>query len=297
MIGILLFSAVAALLVFVAGCGDRARDPRLTVIALVLLMVFPLSVLLPKAGVMPVPVIGGGDSGFPWQAVILTLWSLGFLIAAIRLGLAARGISHWRKRSVRVGQVENVEIRQLDGLMGPVAAGVLRPVIFVPADWENWSAETRRMVLEHELAHHRRRDPLWRWIAEIACAVHGCNPLVLWISRRLAMQCEFACDDRVLENGIRPGAYARLLCDCAQERAPAGPVLAMAVTSSLESRVRRLMKPRKNRGSATIMVLIGVAFAVAGVLATMGPSVQGGGPVSADEVDLRWSANPFPGEK
>ncbi|MEO5914534.1 MAG: M56 family metallopeptidase [Luteolibacter sp.] len=297
MIAILLFSAIAALLVFLAGRGDHARDPRLTVLALILLVVFPFSVFLPKAAVLPVPAMEQASSAFPWLNVILGFWMMGFVVATIRLGLAARGISIWRKQSTKVAEIGGVEIRQLDGLKSPVAAGVIRPGIFVPVDWENWSDEARQMVLEHELAHHRRRDPLWRWIAEIACAVHAYNPLVLWISRRLTMQCEYACDAMVLKNGALPADYARLLCEFAEESAPVGPALAMAVASSLESRVRRLMKPREKAGNAALVVLIALTLAFAGTLATFGPALGGDEPVSAAEVEQRWSADPFPGER
>lgn len=296
MIAVLLFSAITALLVFLAGRGDQARDPRLSVLALILLVVFPLTVFLPKVAVVPLPSIGVGSPGFSWANLIFGLWLFGFVVASIRLGIAARGLSNWRKKSFRIATVEGVEIRLLRGLKGPVAAGVIHPVIFVPENWSEWSDDARRMVLEHELAHHQRRDPLWRWVAEIACAVHGYNPLVIWISRRLAMQCEYACDAMVLDRGSRADEYARVLCAFAEDRAPAGPVLAMAVASTLESRVRRLIKPRDRTGSAMLAVLITLTLAFAGALATFGPSLQEDAPVSAEEVDLRWSANPFPGE-
>ena len=297
MIAILTFSAFAALLVFLAGRSDQARDPRFTVLVLVLLVIFPLSAFLPKTGVLPVMSIAGENSGFPWRHLLVGLWALGFLVAAARLALAAREISRWRLRSTRVGMSENVEIRELEGLKCPVAVGVFRRVVFVPGDWRDQPAESRRMILEHELSHHRRRDPLWRWIAEIACVVHGCNPLVIWISRRLTMQCEYACDAMVLRKGARAGDYARLLCDVAQDWTPPRPALAMAATSSLESRVRRLMKPQADSGSASLAVLITLSLACAGALATFGPSMRPEPEISADELELRWSANPFPGEE
>ena len=297
MIAILLFSAISALLVLLAGRRDQARDPRLTVLTLVLLVLFPLSVFLPKVVVVPVSVLDSAGAGFPWGNVVLGIWAISFLTALIRLGLAAKGVSNWRKRSTLVGQAGEVEIRLLKGLKSPVAAGVIRPVIFVPEGWSDWSDDARRMVLEHELAHHQRRDPLWRWIAEIACAVHGYNPLVLWISRRLAVQCEFACDAMVLEHGFRPRDYARLLCEFAEERPPAGLVLAMAASSSLESRVKRLMKPAGKSENVRLVMLMALTVAFAGGLSSFGPSLRHTPSVPKSEVDLRWSANPFPGEK
>lgn len=175
MIATLTFSSVAALLVFLAGRGDRARDPRLTVPVLVLLAAFPLLLLvMPKVAVLPEGSAAAGGPGWLAQLPLLaaSLWAGGFLLACARLAIAAWEISRWHRRSAMVESVEGVAIRELEGLRSPVAAGVLRPVVFVPPDWSRWPERARRIVLIHELAHHRRRDPLWRWIAGVACAVH-----------------------------------------------------------------------------------------------------------------------------
>ncbi|GAA5118190.1 M56 family metallopeptidase [Luteolibacter yonseiensis] len=295
MIAILSFSTIAALLVFATGRRDQARDPRLTVLVLGLLAVFPvLWLLLPKYSVPLEVSAGGGEAGFPWMKLLFSLWAGGFLIKSVQLVVAAWEISRWRRRSVLISRQDGVEIRRLDGLRGPVAAGVFRPVVFVPEAWDGWSDDCRRMVLEHEMAHHTRRDPLWRWIAEISCAVNGGNPLVGWIARRLTMQCEVACDAAVLKNGVPAKDYAHLLCDFAEKRASGKLALSMSTSSSLEDRVRRLMIPRRQLGAAGIFTLVALAVIVAGGLAifTAAPEAS---PVTSDEVELRWSANPFPG--
>ena len=297
MIAMLLFSAAATLLVFLAGRNDKARDPRLTVLALALLAVFPLLLaVVPKFAVLPRPVANFERSGFPWLDFLLLVWSVGFLTTTLRLGFAARGISKWRRNSLLLGRVDRVEIRQLSGLRGPVAAGVIRPVIFVPQEWRQWPEETRRIVLNHELAHHRRRDPLWRWVAGIACAVNGGNPLVSWMVRRLTVQCEFACDAMVLQKGVAVRTYVNLLCDFAEARPPSGPVLAMAASSTLESRVRRLLNPRPQKGVAGLMVLSGLILTLAAAIPMLGSGKIVSPPVSRDEIHLRWAADPFPGE-
>lgn len=163
MMTMLLFSVVAAALVFLAGRGDKARDPRLTVAALLLLALFPLmAVGLPKAAIISTTGSVTDAGGVPWKGFLYLIWAAGSLIGVLRLGLAARGISNWRKRSTLLDHIDGVEIRRLPGLRGPVAAGVVKPVIFVPPVWDSWSDDARRIVLEHELTHHRRRDPLWR---------------------------------------------------------------------------------------------------------------------------------------
>lgn len=290
MIAMLLFSIAAAGLVLLAGLGDKARDPRLSGLALALLAAFPVLVaIMPAWGILPAGQGTGG--GFPWGKIAMAAWAAGFSLGSVRLFLAARGIAKWREGSTLVRRVGRVEIRRVTGLAGPVAAGVRRALVFVPAEWDRWPAATRRVILKHELAHHRRRDPLWRWLAEIACVVHGLNPLVVWISRRLVLQSECACDARVLEKGVSAADYARLLCDLAADRPAHGPVLAMATRSTLEARVTRMVRPRR-RGSAILLgLLLAALTAAAGILASLRPAA----PVPQGEIDLRWKADPFPG--
>lgn len=297
MIAMLIFSAASALLVFLAGRNDPARDPRVTVLALALLAVFPvLLVVLPKFAVLPAPVVSDVHSGVPWLKILLVVWSAGFLTMTLRLGFAAWGISKWRRSSSLLERVNGVEIRQLPSLRGPIAVGVIRPVVFVPEEWSHWPGETRRIVLDHELAHHRRRDPLWRWIAGIACTVNGGNPLVFWMVRRLTVQCEFACDAMVLEKGVAVRTYANLLCDFAEAQPLTGPVLAMAASSTLESRVQRLLHPSRPQGAAGLLVLSALILTLAAVLSMLSTGKIALAPVSRDEVLLRWAADPFPGE-
>lgn len=298
----LLFSGIAVAAVWLAGRRDSARDPRLTTLCLVLLAAFPLlGAWLPKVPLLPTGEGPGvsNATGFGWMKMLEFLWLAGFGVAGLRLLSAARGIALWRARSELLGLEDGVEIRLLVGLRGPVAAGVWRRVVFVPAAWRTWSTDTRRMVLAHELAHHRRHDPLRRWVAELACAINWFNPAVVWMARRLAMQCEFACDAAVLHCGVDARAYAGLLCDCARDRAPRGLVLAMTDGAGLEARVRRLAKPTAPAGRWTLAAFFALTLAAAGTLALLGPAKP---PIpvptevfTPQEVETRWSANPFPG--
>lgn len=292
----MLFSGVAAVLVYLAGRKDAARDPRLTGVVLALLVVFPVMALaLPKFAVLPPTVGVAVESGFPWRAVVIGVWAAGFGVVAIRLALAAGRLTRWRKASRLIDRAGRIEIRELCGLKGPVAAGVFQPVIYVPDTWNHWSDRVKTIVLDHETAHHRRRDPLWRWVAEIACAVNWCNPLVWWMVRRLTIQCEYACDTSVLRNGVAAGDYAALLCDLAEASSFRGPALAMAERSSLEYRVRRLVNARKPQGVAGVGLMIAVAVVSASAFALIGFKSVVAPRVSPGEVRTRWSADPFPG--
>lgn len=298
MVPVLIFSLIAALLVWLAGRRDAGCDPRLSILLLALLVVFPLmQAWMPKWVELSATATSAGAGGaWPWGKIIFSIWAAGFMVFSARLLLALRGLQRWRSRSILIERVDGVEVRVLDDLQSPVAAGIFKPVVFVPGTWHEWSVDCRNLVLEHETAHHRRRDPLWRLLAEIARAVHWYHPLVHWMVRRLAMQCEFACDAAVLQKGANVISYAGVLCDFASNRAAPPLALAMASAPSLESRVVRMLSPRGVAGTSMLLTLACAGFGAACLLSMIhrGKSAQQG--VSAEEVEIRWSANPFPAQ-
>ena len=297
-----IFSGIAVVAVWLAGRRDAARDPRLTTLCLALLAVFPMLVAwLPKVPLLPAVAVSGGPGGAGMGRMDLLgcLWLAGVGVSVARLLVAARGITRWRARAELLYRIGRVEIWKLAGLRGPVAAGVWRKVVFVPGSWNEWSEDARRMALAHELIHHRRRDPLRRWVAELACAVNWFNPAVVWLARRLALQCEFACDAEVLRGGVEARAYAHLLCDCAEEATPRGPLLAMAGRAALESRVRRLVVPSQAGRNRVVGCCIALTLVAAGALAMLGPAAAPHTPApevfTPQEIQTRWAADPFPG--
>lgn len=303
LISSLLISALAALVVYLAGLRDAARDPRLTGWALAWMLVHPMAaMLLPKW--IHLPAAGGGDGSFPvitgsW--IFEGLWFIGSMVFVARIGIAGLVIHSWRRHSLVVGRHGRAEIRMSPRIRGPVATGIFRPVIYVPMAWRLWSDETRRIVVDHEAAHHARCDPGMRWVAEMSCAVNWFNPMVWWLARRFVMQCEFACDAAVIESGVAKKRYVGVLCDLAVGDFDAGPIAAMAVRSTLEKRVIRLAGIRDRRGftrsANTCSWMLGVVLAVAGsAIAMMGPDPLQPSPVPASEVRTRWAANPFPAD-
>jgi beta-lactamase regulating signal transducer with metallopeptidase domain len=185
-----------------------------------------------------------------------------------------------------------VEIREVCGLRGPVAAGVWRKVIFVPETWGAWDEADREIVLRHELSHHRRRDPLWRLCAEIARAAMWWHPLAHWMAGRFNLQCEYACDEAVVREGTDAKTYAGLLCGIAEKQSHAPLALAMASPSSLQLRVTRMLRPSPRFGMLSF-----VSFAIIGTATACALSVVGAKAIPAAEVRLRLTADPFPGER
>lgn len=293
---VILYSIAAAALVWVAGRKDSARDPRLTLLILVLLAAFPLLSLLPKVEIAGLPAATMTTS--TW---IVSIWAAGAFLFSLRLVIALVQLTRWRLRSVAVTDAlyanHKPEIRMLAGLTGPVAAGVFRPLILVPPSWHVWSSALKKTVIAHESAHHKRHDPLWRSIAAITCTLHWFNPLVWWMSARLADQCEYACDEQVVQSGITVRSYASDLCDAATVcRAPA-TTLAMASRGGLESRVQRMLAPPPACSSRSVVCLASLALtgAVALAMIERKPAVWIPA-IDVEEVRTRLQANPFPGD-
>ena len=132
---------------------------------------------------------------------------------------AALGI----RRTVRLYQSASVRV--------PVTWGVLRPVVVLPPWAVSWSADERRMVLAHELAHVASFDWLFAMLGRTVCAFYWFHPGAWWIAARLREDRELACDDRVLASGSRRSDYAELLLR-ASSRINTAPHLAAALSLS-----------------------------------------------------------------
>jgi beta-lactamase regulating signal transducer with metallopeptidase domain len=143
------------------------------------------------------------------------------------------------------------EVRVAAALAAPLAGGLLRPVVLVPAELARTaSAERLRLVLRHELEHLARRDPWWNLLGVLLAVLWWWHP-VLWLLLRDARRVrEERCDDAVVASAPEAVlAYAHTLVDLApRATSPAIPAPACAATGdSLERRLRRLLDERASR--------------------------------------------------
>lgn len=110
------------------------------------------------------------------------------------------------------GGHRRVEVLLHESLLVPVTCGVLRPVIVLPCDAQNWDSGDLNRAIIHELEHVRRADWVSQSLARTVCAAYWFHPLV-WIAWcRLALEAERSCDDAVLRRS-EPTAYADQLSD------------------------------------------------------------------------------------
>lgn len=64
----------------------------------------------------------------------------------------------------------------------------------LPLEWREWSADERRAVLAHELAHACRGDYLSSLVAQVSLIIHFYHPLLRWLAQRLRLEQELAAD-------------------------------------------------------------------------------------------------------
>jgi TonB family protein len=223
---------------------------------------------------------------FAWTAGA-AIGLLALLVSLMRIGrLAARATpitdGPWAaiagECAVRAGVRRPVALLETS-VPGVLATwGVIRPRILVPMHARGWSDARIRAVLQHELAHVRRRDWFVQVAAEATRAVHWCNPL-FWIAcRRLRLESERACDDAVLREGVAADDYASHLVDIIRSARPSSlptaALMPMARPSTLHRRVAAMLNTRLPRGPisgrAIAVMTIGllcVALAIASVRA------------------------------
>lgn len=112
----------------------------------------------------------------------------------------------------RLGARRRVRLAECRGLRSPIAFGVLRPAIGLPARFRDaFPPAQRAAMLAHEMAHLAARDPLWHGLAEVVTAALWWQPLVWWARRQLHAASESAADEAslVVEDG--PCALAECL--------------------------------------------------------------------------------------
>ncbi len=186
-------------------------------------------------------------------AVVLLIRFLAGLVRAERLIRSASAVTEpeWMDLMAEIG--DRLDLRRSIRLLRsndarvPLTWGIRRPAVLIPSTSEAWSAEKRRCVLAHEMAHIRRFDCFTQSIASLACIVHWFNPLAWHAAHHMRLEREKACDAAVPEAARAPAsAYAGHLLDIARGidarfRTPSA-VVTMASRSQLEGRVLSILE-------------------------------------------------------
>jgi beta-lactamase regulating signal transducer with metallopeptidase domain len=214
-------------------------------------------------------------------ALLTGIWLLGIVIGTVRLyraitatrRLVAQAIPitdpQWLSLMIdccqELGSVRPVALLFHGNHTMPTTWGLSNPVIVLPREADNWTADHKRLVLLHELAHIHRRDNGLHLLSLLSCTIHWYNPLVWKAFRNLKAERERACDDMVLQTGAEAQSYAEMLLQSVAKFRPATAVApAMARSTELESRLLAIIDTGRNRAylKGKIMTSILLALAV-----------------------------------
>lgn len=223
---------------------------------------------------------------------VAQLWLVGtavtlgvFLVGRLRvrwIARAARPIDHGPlavlvvRLSGEIGLARRVRLLRGPAATMPMMWGIFRPVILLPPEADGWSHALQRDVLLHELAHVQRHDYLTQMVARLACALHWFDPLAWLAARRMRLERERACDDRVIAGGSSPCDYAEHLLAVARWRSTGvrAGALGMAGGSPLADRLRAVLEAGRTRRpvpAQRALGQIGVGALLVAALATLHP--------------------------
>lgn len=202
---------------------------------------------------------------------------------------------------MRLGLGKRVPIYESTVIDSPMLIGILEPRIYMPsallAEITGKENDTC-LILHHELVHYKRKDIWYKWLFQAALCVHWFNPLLYVFNRKFNMDCELACDEKVMallsEEGRR--AYGNVLIDVAQKNLRETNIFGknlmhknvptmtlLEEKHTLKERLRGIAHYHKNGivvGLCSAVVLI-MFLAVAVVCGAAGVSADGGNNFSA----------------
>lgn len=142
----------------------------------------------------------------PPDKLEILIFSLSIASIALALVVLSRDLLILRKLKSGAEKTIYPETKQLAMLMGirrrvttftspkidqPMAAGILRPAIYLPTDLDQ---DTLKVVLAHELAHIKRRDLGWQWLFAALDTLFFFHPLARLAKQEYQKCQETACD-------------------------------------------------------------------------------------------------------
>lgn len=169
----------------------------------------------------------------PWgiAEVLMAIWVGGVVLGFVRM------MRHWRRTSRMLRCSTNVSsasinetgaeltrlfglsraphIRAITELSTPLVTGLRQSVIMLPQNaLAAGASQELRMMLAHELAHLRRADLWWNWLALLTRCLFFFHPLVWLAKRESELAQEMAADAMaVTVGGVHTADYAQLLVE------------------------------------------------------------------------------------
>lgn len=226
------------------------------------------------------------EAALPW---LVTLWAAGACTMLLRLASGLRWVRRlkrdardcedqaWQLRLDRLARrfgLSGVRLAVFEDAGGPLAIGLWRPMVLVPASLlARMPVDMLEALLAHELAHIRRHDYLVNLLQRAAEALLFHHPVVWWLSHRIRHEREQAADRLAATVTGEPRRLAMALYaldrySSEQTTLPI-PTLAQAAHGGhLMSRIQSLLRTDRRASPGAILVPVaGLAVACVAFLA------------------------------
>ncbi|MGM9485575.1 M56 family metallopeptidase [Roseateles sp. NT4] len=193
---------------------------------------------------------------------LVSAWALGTALMLGRLALGLAWVRRARQRSMpaptewqarldalarRLGLKRAVPLRLLPELAGPIALGLLKPCVLLPAALlSRLPVDLVEALLAHELVHVRRWDYLANLLQSAVEALLFFHPVVWWLSARMRHERELVADEisaELLGDSRRLALALHALSELDTSDMTPSPALA-ARGGDLLARIERLLAPR-----------------------------------------------------
>ncbi|WP_457351675.1 M56 family metallopeptidase [Roseateles sp. P5_D6] len=258
--GVVVGAAVALLLALMRGASARWRY-AVCAAGLGLCLGLPLAQCLDLAPA-DAEFIGELPPLAEQMPALVSAWALGTALMLARLALGLAWVGRARRRSMpapaewqarldalarRLGLKRPVPLRLLPDLAGPIALGMFRPCVLLPAALlSRLPVDLIEALLAHELAHVRRWDYAANLLQSAVEALLFFHPVVWWLSARMRHERELVADEisaELLGDSRRLALALHALSEMDCSDMTPSPALA-ARGGDLLARIERLLAPR-----------------------------------------------------
>lgn len=223
-------------------------------------------------------------------------WRLRHLLSDRRPESCARVLTTAAEVARCAGLQQSPQLSRSEQLRTPIAFGLLRPEICLPARVAELGSDSLRAMLAHEVAHLRGRDPAWMWAAAWLQALFPWQLLLVAVRRRWTRLVELRCD-AIAGEQVGPTAVARCLLDVAGwlQQPTASPLLTLGMAqrpSALRERVEAALQGAPAAHSSRLL-RAACGSLVLGTLTFGAPGVAGTDAVGGDDEGAMTIAAPI----
>jgi beta-lactamase regulating signal transducer with metallopeptidase domain/peptidoglycan/xylan/chitin deacetylase (PgdA/CDA1 family) len=224
-------------------------------------------------------------AGFPFAVAV---WVMGVALFSFRLVGGIWKLQHyktsgdlainteWHERfsalCERLGVDRTVRFAQSDLISTPIAFGVFKPFIIVPAGiFLQMDPRQLESIIAHELIHIRRHDPLVNIIQNVVEVLFFYHPGIWWISKQIRREREFAADAAVTNAIVGCDlVYATALANLEEIRLGANKAVPSIATAAnggnLMQRIQKILHKKTETTRATSAWPAGMAIALVSAL-------------------------------